>query len=158
MKIKIFTIPAWDSAPGTDEMNAFTGNHKVLEIMPKFSEGAGKPFWTFAVSYLESAPGETRYKKKRNREKKDYKSILDEVAFQRFTVLRKIRKTLSNTFAVPAFAILTDHQMAELARLPELTLQSFDDIPGFGEGKINRFAQAIIDGLAGEKPAEKETE
>jgi hypothetical protein len=157
MKFKIFTIPAWRPLDGTDELNAFTSNHKVLEVIPRFCDGAGKPFWTFAVSYLDSSPDDKRYKKTTKKEKTDYKSILDEASFEQFKVLRKIRKTLSETFAVPAFAIMTDRQMAELAKHPEISVDTFSTLSGFGEGKTKRFAQAIIDALKLEKDSNIES-
>ena len=52
-----------------------------------------------------------------SRPKIDYKNVLDEDSFARFSIIREIRLDIARTNDVPAYAVFSDREMAELAKV-----------------------------------------
>jgi len=151
IQIKLFTLPAM-SSDSEDSLNRFLRSHRVLEVdrhLVQMKEGA---FWCFCVSYLES-PNDAGRSKSRS-QRVDYKNVLDESSFKRFAALRTIRKKIAQEEGIPAFAIFTDQQMAELAKLEEFTITGMQGINGIGEKKASRFGPAILKLLNTDKTEE----
>ena len=91
MLIKLFSIPVGDNGAGITEMNTFLKNHKVLEIESHFTSKIQGDAWHFCVRYLEINASQGVDSKA----KIDYREVLDEVTFKRFSKLREIRKQIS---------------------------------------------------------------
>jgi len=140
MQIKLFTIPVGDS--GTEqEMNTFLKAHKVLEIEQKLISNDNGAAWCFCVRYLEQAV----HVASESRAKVDYRQVLDEPTSQKFSHLREIRKKVAATEGLSAFIVFTDEELAELAKLEEITIKSMLGIKGIGEKKVERFAHYFIE-------------
>jgi len=140
MQVKIFTIPIHGGEAQEAELNAFLRGKKILQVAQELVPHEQGGNWTFCVRYLEGVVGNKRTNR---REKKDYKSMLSAEAFERFTALRKARKTLADEDAIPAFAIFTDEQMASLAQQEELTPQTMRVVDGIGEKKTAKYAERL---------------
>lgn len=138
MQIKLFTIPVGDSGHALQQMNAFLRGNKILEVNEQFVNHENGAYWCFSVRYIERAyaGGKTR-----KGGKIDYREVLDEVTFQKFAKLRAIRKKVAAEEGLSAFIIFTDEELAELAKLNEITEKSMLAIKGVGEKKITRFAK-----------------
>lgn len=67
------------------------------------------------------------------REKVDYKSVLNEADFDKFSRLRTLRKQLAESDAVPAYAVFTEAEQAQIARLPSIDALSVFKIEAVGE-------------------------
>lgn len=139
MQVKIISVPAFGGEAFNDELNAFLRSKKVIEIDQQLVSSSGGAYWTFVIHYTEDY---SPYPK--SKDKVDYREILDEVAFQRFSALRKIRKQLSNEEGLPAFAIFTDEELAEMAKVEVLTTEAMKKIKSIGEKKVERFAAHFI--------------
>jgi superfamily II DNA helicase RecQ len=74
----------------------------------------------------------------------DYKHILDEPTFQKFSKLREIRKKVAAEEGIPAFAVFTDEELAGLAKLDAITEQSMLSVKGIGAKKVERYAKNFI--------------
>ncbi len=87
MQIKIFTIPIHDDGSALEEMNRFLRGNRVLEVEQYFRDHSAGAAWCFCVQYLAGRnPGAGA---NRRREKKvDYKEVLDEATFNRFSRMR----------------------------------------------------------------------
>lgn len=72
-------------------------------------------------------------------------NVLSEVEFEKFSKLRECRKAIAKEEAIPAYAVFTDAELAELVKLNELNLVSVKKISGIGTGKSERYGQRIID-------------
>ena len=114
MHIKIFTIPITDDGTAQEEMNRFLRMQKVLKIEQQFYTAPSGASWCFCVTYI-STSSETSFGFKGNK-KVDYKNVLNEDEFKRFLLLRELRKEMANADAVPAYAVFTDAQLAEMAK------------------------------------------
>jgi superfamily II DNA helicase RecQ len=146
MQIKIFSVPIPFSETANEELNAFLRSKKVLKIDEEVVSDSGGTYWVFCVHYIIDgiAPdyGE--------REKVDYKKVLDVATFQRFSRMREIRKQLAAEDDVPAFAIFKDFELAELAALPEITLQAMKKIKGIGTKRVDKYGEKLIQAFSDE--------
>jgi superfamily II DNA helicase RecQ len=86
------------------------------------------------------------------KEKVDYRTVLDEATFEKFAKLREIRKRFAEAEAVPAYAVFTNEELAEIAKLPELTEQTIRTISGIGEKKVEKYGQKLIDEIRRDMP------
>ncbi len=135
MQIKVFTIPIHSGDNDLDVMNRFLRGNKILEINEAFYTTGSAAFWCYSVHYLEKLQGPELGA---GRKKVDYKSNLNESAFEMFSLLRKCRKLIATEDAIPAFAVFTDAELADMTALPELTIETMKTIKGIGEKKTEK--------------------
>ena len=140
MQIKLFTIPAGDSGQAADEMNRFLRGNKILEVENHLIQNENGAYWCFCVRYIEKAFTRTSYTKSRV----DYKQVLDDAAFKKFSRLREIRKKVAVNEGIPAFAVFTDEELAGLAKLDTITKDNMLSIKGIGDKKVARFSKYFI--------------
>jgi superfamily II DNA helicase RecQ len=147
MQIKLFTVAIDDEGAQQDELNAFLRGHKVLDVENRLVQNERGAYWCFCVRYIEgAAPGPSQSGRNlQYREKVDYKTVLDEATFKVFARFREIRKQLATDDAVPAFAVFTDEELAELAKLPALTAAAMQTVKGIGEKKVEKYAARFIE-------------
>lgn len=142
MQVKLFTITLCEAEAGEDELNRFIRGRQVLEIVHHFVPEGVNSRWCFLVKYLD---GPVKNREAGNRQDRiDYRDVLDAASFTRFCSLRKARKAVAEKDGVPAFAIFTDKQMAELARLETITIDLMGKVEGIGAGKTKKFGLAIL--------------
>lgn len=145
MQIKIFDISSRGSEDAQEQINKFMRQQKVLDVDRQFyvsSDNIGH--WSVFVTYLpmsqqSALQGNTSERK----EKVDYKTILSEEEFAKFTKLRALRKKLAADDAVPAYAVFTDAELVQLARLPQLDALSMSKISGIGEKRIEKYGRLL---------------
>lgn len=142
MQIKLFTIPAGDSGKALQELNSFLKSNKVLEVENHLVSNENGAFWCFCVRYIERSFGESPAGE--SKRKIDYRKVLDEETFQKFSTLREIRKRVAAEEGISAFIIFTDAELAELAKLDEITEKAMLGIKGVGEKKVGRFAKYFV--------------
>lgn len=148
MQIKIFTIPIGDNGAAVEEMNRFLRSNKVLEVQNQLISNENGAYWCFCVRYIEKMFNLMNESKT----KIDYKQVLDEATFQKFSKLREVRKKVATDEGIPAFAVFTDEELAGLAKLETITAQNMLTIKGIGNKKVERYAQYFIT-----KPERNET-
>jgi superfamily II DNA helicase RecQ len=141
MQIKLFTIPIGDSGAAVEEMNHFLRGNKILEVENHLISNANGAYWCFCVRYIEKnfmlGSGTAKAKV-------DYKQVLDEATFQKFSRLREIRKKIAADEGVPAFVIFTDEDLAALAKLETITEKTMLSVKGIGDKKVERYAKHFI--------------
>ena len=147
MQIKLFTIPVPGGEKMEDEMNKFLRAKKILQVENQLVNNTQGVFWCFCIKYLDDlkAPDfRTR--------KVDYKQVLDEESFQRFSKMREIRKRIAKDEGIPAFAVFTDVELAGLAQISgELTPSKMRTIKGIGEKKVEKYGHYFITNSSDEK-------
>lgn len=150
MQIKIFSIPIIGGEKLNDDMNVFLRSKKILDIESNLVTLQQNAFWTFKVKYIDEAVGSMSNEKV----KIDYKEVLDEESFKRFAKMREARKALSQAENIPAYAILTDEQMAGLAKLEDLTMGKMKTVKGIGEKTIEKYGKQIVNSLKSDEQSE----
>ena len=141
MQIRLFTISVSDSGGGQEEMNSFLRSHKVLSVSENFVQNENGACWCFAVRYLV---GKINYEKKLVSEKIDYKTVLTETEFSRFSLLRQRRKKIADENGIPAYAVFTDAELSEIAKIENPEISTLQKIEGIGKKKIEKYAQLIL--------------
>jgi superfamily II DNA helicase RecQ len=151
MQIKLFTIPVGDSGNALQEMNAFLRGNKILEVENKLVTNEHGAYWCFCVRYIEGAfvPSAERS----GGGKVDYRKVLDDETFQKFSKLREIRKKAAAEAGVAVFIVFTDEQLAELAKLDEITEKTMLGIKGIGEKKVEQYSKYFVTKTAGNEEA-----
>ena len=96
-------------------------------------------YWSFCITYLPNQNVQHQDKK----EKVDYKEVLDENSFVRFTQLRSLRKILAEKDAVPAYAVFTDAELSLIAQLDEVNESSIKKIQGIGDKRMEKYGNLI---------------
>jgi len=128
-------------------LNTFLRSKRVLQEEHCLVESDGGPLWCFCIKYLEV--GETPAKGKADRV--DYREVLDAESFQRYSAFREIRKKVAEEDGLKVFQVFTNRELAELAKLEELTVEVMNKVPGIGKKKLERFGARFIKYAADEK-------
>lgn len=150
MQIQIFTIPIYDGGDALNEVNKFLRSHRVAEIQKSFIPTASGGSWSFCITYLEGVKVVDPEIKKG---KIDYRNVLNEKDFALFCEMRKVRKQIAESEAIPPFAVFTDAELAEIAKLETINLSSIKNIPGIGEKKLEKYGAYFV-GIANETSGE----
>ncbi|WP_339133309.1 MAG: HRDC domain-containing protein [Candidatus Electrothrix sp. GW3-4] len=133
MQIKLFTIPIHGGEQLCEAMNRFLRSKKILQTESRLVSTVEGSFWCFCIRYL----AENQQTDKRR--KIDYRAVLDSGSFQRFAAMREIRKKLAQQEGIPAYAVFTDAELAELARIEHLTLADLRGVHGIGAAKVEKY-------------------
>ena len=141
MKFKLFVIPVTDSGEALDELNKFLRSHRILEETHELVTSKNGSAWHFCIKYLEYSSNTNHSHNK----KVDYKQILDEKTFENFSRLRQIRKDIAQEEAIPAYAVFTDKELSEIAKLDKITEDMMQSIKGIGKKKVEKYGKIIIE-------------
>jgi|GEM_PF-122461 len=151
MKMQFFTIAIADAQAATDALNAFLVAHRVVHVERHFVADGANSAWSVCVSYTE---GESRPAADRRPQKKvDYRDALSEPQFAVFAKLRTLRKTLADQEGVPAYALFTNEQLAEMVRRPVRSLDHLAGIDGVGQARVEKYGEAFLGILNASLPA-----
>ncbi len=141
MQIKMYSIPVMGGELLMEEMNVCLRTKKVLEVEKRFSGPKKAGRWSFCISYLEDMPTVSSDKE---RPKIDYKQVLDEASYNWFSKMKEIRKQLANDDGIPAYAVFTDEELSNIAKIEDVTLQKIKKIKGIGEKKVEKYAHHFV--------------
>ena len=140
MQIKVFTIPVTSPWAMEEEANKFLRSHRVMTVDRQFTEEGGG-YWTLFVTYQDSQVGATG--SAQSEKKVDYREVLSTDEFVRFARYRDLRKELARQQGIPAYAIFTDEEMAQIARMEEVTIPAIAAIKGVGK-RAEKYGQHFI--------------
>lgn len=144
MQIKIFTIPVVADDRDVEELNLFLRSHKIIDVRRELTQANDNNCWTFCVTYLPETNIQPTAKTDGKRaDKIDYKEVLAPEVFERFARMRKLRKEIADSEAVPAYAVFTDAELAEIAKLDVLDTANMLKIPGIGKKKVEKYGNAF---------------
>lgn len=133
---KIITIPFNCDLKqfGDETLNKILLNKQVKWYRAEFFQDAGDFFWTVMVAYdpLLATPAE-----KTNRQLSDTQKVL-------FEKLRAWRKERVEKEGVPAFAISTNKELADMTLAAPKNLEMLGNIRGFGKAKISKYGKEIL--------------
>ncbi|MBR5442923.1 MAG: HRDC domain-containing protein [Paludibacteraceae bacterium] len=145
MQVKLFTIPLFDNETELNEMNGFLRAQKVLTIDKQFVSVGENAYWSFCVTYLQLSKQSTMAQNAQRQNKIDYKEVLDVATFAVFSTLRTIRKQIAENEAVPAYAVFTDSELAEIAKLENIDVAHLQSIQGIGQKKAEKYGQVLCE-------------
>jgi superfamily II DNA helicase RecQ len=149
MQMRIFAIPMDGDDEAMEECNHFLRANKVLSVEKVPVVERGRNYWSVCVEYLprrngEPMPGRSASATAMERPRIDYRELLTGPQFERYSKLRSLRKQIADQEAVPVYTILTNAQLADLARKVPKSKAGFLSIEGIGEAKATRYAGAFL--------------
>jgi superfamily II DNA helicase RecQ len=152
MQYKIFTFSVFDESR-IEEMNRFLRGNKVIHVEKQFVTLENCAYWSFCIHYtgMETKDG---YVSSELKGKIDYKSVLDEARFAIFSKLRVYRKKIAENDAVPAYAVFTDAELSEIAKLDEITEKKMLSIQGIGEKRMEKYGKVMCNMFIEDKTKE----
>ncbi|MBX7243579.1 MAG: HRDC domain-containing protein [Bacteroidia bacterium] len=142
MQFKHFSIPVSNAEPFEEELNRFLRSHKVLGVESSVINDKNGAYWAYCIKYIEKALN--TYNGDSMVIKKDYRTILDEDTFQKFSKLREIRKQFATEDAIPAYAVFTDEELAGLAKLETFNVKNMLTIKGIGQKKVEKYGEKFV--------------
>lgn len=141
MQYKTFSIPATSSDSAEEQLNAFLRSNKIISVQKEFISSPCQ-MWCFLVEYMaENALQKTGGKI-------DYMKILSQEDFALFSKLREIRKKIAAEEKLPAYAVFTDEQLANLVKTKPETIESMQKINGIGSMKAEKYGAEFLKALA----------
>jgi len=144
MKIRIFTCSVFNGGEDLKELNSFLSSAKVLDIQSNFFCVGNTAYWSFSVRYIDNQQHVIK-------EKTDYKKVLSKEQFELFSTLRIFRKQTSEKEAIPAYAVFTDEELAQIASLEKIEESSIVSIKGIGQKRFEKYGNQLIEYLKNAK-------
>ena len=141
MQVKTFIIPFLSPEWAEEEVNKFLRSHRVLQVDRQFSAEQGG-VWTLLITYKD---GDVRLEPTAKKEKVDYREVLSEEEFARFSKLREIRKTIAQQESVPPYVIFTDEELSILSKPESLSLNDIKGLKGVGEKKSEKYGPVFLE-------------
>lgn len=148
MQVRFFTIPIKNTEEAEAEINRFLGSHRILAVDRRFVDNGENSFWTLAVEYLRGA-AEARDEARPGKPKVDYKDVLSPEDFAVFSRLRELRKKRADAEAVPVYAVLTNEQLAAIARARPASPAELLKIEGLGDAKAGKYGEEVLAVIGG---------
>jgi superfamily II DNA helicase RecQ len=132
MQYKFFTFPITSFDIMEEELNKFLRSHQVVEI-EKHLLSNPQPMWCFCVGYLQSRQMDNSPSPKVN-----YEQILDKNEFAQYERLRELRKQVAQDLKIPAYAVFTNKELAELSKHETINKELLLNLDGFGQGRMEK--------------------
>jgi superfamily II DNA helicase RecQ len=146
VRFRFFTIPLHGGEDQAQELNRFLAGHRLLAIDRQFVADGANSAWAICVSFdengAEMAPRPVGSVGKRG--KVDFKDILGAEEFAVFARLRALRKERAEAEGVPAYALFTNEQLAEMVQRRVVSATALREIPGIGEARIEKYAEGFL--------------
>jgi superfamily II DNA helicase RecQ len=123
-------------------LNAFLRAHRILSVDRHFVQDGANSIWAICVSYLGDANRPLVAGAKRP--KVDYRDVLSEADFAVFAKLRNLRKELAEKEGIPAYALFTNEQLAEMVQRRVGGLNAIKEIEGVGDARIEKYGAQFL--------------
>ncbi|HEX4612905.1 MAG TPA: HRDC domain-containing protein [Urbifossiella sp.] len=140
MKLRIFSVPTLHPDAATADVNAFLGSQRIVHVERQFVADGANSFWSVCVSYVDGGDRPAPQKG----EKVDYREVLPAVEFAVFAKLRTLRKELSEKDGVPAYALFTNEQLADMVRQSVTSITALRRIKGVGAARADKYGTEFV--------------
>ncbi len=146
MRYRFFSIMALDPNEGEEELNRFCAGQRVVDLKREFVAAGERSYWSICVGY-QARPSAGASER---RGKIDYREVLNEADFAVFVQLRGLRKQLADQEGIPAYALFTNEQLAEMVRRKVSTRTGLAEISGVGAARIEKYGEPFLSLLSTE--------
>ena len=153
VRMKFFTISVQSNDAEVDGMNVFLGGHRILSIDRQLVPDGANTVWAICVNYDEGGGGRPAAFAKRGkpefragevRAKVDYKDVLSDPEFAVFSRLRGLRKEAADAEGIPAYAVFTNEQLAEMVQRRVTGVGGLREIAGVGESRVEKYGRGFL--------------
>ena len=146
MQLRFFTIPIHGGGDIADELNRFLAGSRILSIDRQLVQDGANSAWAICVGFESAGQGRpssaTGGTNKQG--KVDYREVLNEADFTVYAHLRSLRKEIADREGLPAYALFTNEQMAEMVQRRVVTAATMREIQGIGDARIEKYADAFL--------------
>ena len=142
MQFRFFLIPAHGADDSAIELNQFLSSHRILAVDRQFMANGANSAWAICVTYDEGSAAPRQAFSKRG--KPDYKDVLSPPEFAVFARLRALRKERADAEGVPAYALFTNEQLAEMVQHRITSATALREIGGVGEARVEKYGEAFL--------------
>jgi ribonuclease D len=160
LQYKFFIIPVLDIEAAEDEVNRFLRSVRVIKAHREFVQQGENAFWQLSVEYFTPDEGKAGKGREGRNDRIDYKQVLPPDDFALYAKIREWRKKTAADDGAPLFTILTNEQIANIARTRPDTLEAFKGIEGIGDARSAKYADAVLRIIAehGKKTPEEKSD
>ena len=144
MKIRVFSVPTQNPDTAVADLNGFLGSQRIVHLERQFVDDGVNSFWSICVTYIDGGVRPATAKG----EKIDYREVLPEAEFAIYAKLRTLRKELADKEGIPAYALFTNEQMAEMVRQSVTSLDALRRIKGVGPARAEKYGEQFLRILA----------
>jgi len=138
-------VPVHSAEEAATVLNQFLAGHRILAIDRQFVTDGANSAWAICVSFDDSSADATPRSSIGKRGKVDFKDMLSPPEFAVFSRLRALRKERADAEGMPAYALFTNDQLAEMVQRRVTTATALRDIPGVGEARVEKYGEAFLD-------------
>ena len=149
MQIRVFTLRALDADDhGVEDLNAFLRSHRIASVERQFVADGANSFWSVCVTFTEGGSNPTPSNRADGSKKRiDYREVLNEHDFAVFAKLRTLRKALADREGIPAYALFTNDQLAEIVKRNVASKKALGEINGVGEARVEKYGTQFLEAL-----------
>jgi superfamily II DNA helicase RecQ len=147
MKLQFFTVPAKYPEDVQQLLNSFCAQHRILTIDKQFVDLGIESYWSICVTIIESNTQISMCAVGNKRDRVDYKEVLGELDFAVYVQLRDLRKKLSEQEGIPAYALFTNEQLAEMVKQRVKSIAELAQIEGVGKARLEKYGKIFVDML-----------
>ena len=145
VRYQFFTIPVRGGDDAAAELNRFVAMHRVIALDRHFLADGGNSAWAICVSFDDGADPVSRGAGGvARRGKVDFRDLLSEPEFAVFARLRALRKEHADSEGVPAYALFTNEQLAEMVRRRVTSVAGMREIPGVGDARVEKYGTTFV--------------
>ena len=148
MQFHFFSIPAQGPEEEVATLNRFLAGHRILAVDRHFVAEGPNSRWAICVS-IDHGPagmnGAMAHSAAARRGKVDYKDVFSPPEFAVYARLRELRKGRAEAEGVPAYAVFTNEQLAEMVQRRVTSAAALREIAGIGEARVEKYGPAFLD-------------
>jgi superfamily II DNA helicase RecQ len=144
MQLRFFMVPVTAADDAAAELNRFLTANRILAIERQFISDGANSAWTICVSFDEGGGAATPRPGIGKRGKVDFKDVLSEPEFAVFARLRALRKERADAEGVPAYALFTNEQLAEMVQRRVVSVAALREIQGIGDARVEKYGEAFL--------------
>lgn len=142
-----FTVVTPDESGSMEPFNRFLRGHTIVQIAREMVRTPNGAYWSLLVEYLDGQTERTTEPRAGKTARVDYKTVLSPEDFAVFSRLREARKKLSEERSLPVYAVLTNEQLAEIARRRPSSVSALKEIEGIGDSRAATFGPAFLEAM-----------
>lgn len=141
MKLAFFSVPVFHPNAAQDELNGFIASHRIVALEKQFVPDGVASSWAVCVAYLE---GNAATAPSGRGGRVDYRQVLSESDFVVYAELRALRKSIAEHDGLPAYALFTNEQLAEMVTRRATSEAALGEISGIGKARLEKYGREFI--------------
>ncbi|KPA09753.1 HRDC domain-containing protein [Candidatus Magnetomorum sp. HK-1] len=141
LQYKVFALSA--KGGSEIELNQFLNTVNVITVHREFINNGDNSFFSIIVEYMKNSSSIPAFKSE-SKKRIDYREVLSPEDFALYAKIRDWRKETAQKQAVQLYTIMTNEQMATIAKNRITTKDGLSKIDKFGDARMNNYGDDLI--------------